>query len=420
MSVSLGIAAVVVLVAMTAVFAAAETVLTRLGIIRALALDDEGRRGAASLLWLIEHPALGLNAVLLLTIVSRVAALTVLVVLATQHGASVTVLAAACFALASFVLAEVAPRTFTLRNLERVGLLLAPPVAAVARLLAPLLHVLIRLGSAAAGSRVSGPFADDDELRRLIGTSEDDDEIDIEDEERAMIHSIFELGDTVCREIMVPRPDMVTVNVLDPLQTVVETAVSSGYSRIPVWGDDPDHITGVVYAKDLLQRLHESGNTGGWVDLCREPTFVPESKRADELLRELRRQKVHLAVVVDEYGGVAGIVTIEDILEEIVGEIVDEYDHEEPPVVRLDDRRLRVAARVTVHDLNEMLDVALPEDEGWDTVGGLLMGMLGRVPEEGESARVDGVELTAERVQGRRVERVLVTVSPGIAAEPRS
>ncbi len=420
------LAAVVALVALTALLAAVETVLTRLGLVRALALDEEERSGAAALLWLLEHPARGLNVVLLLTITTRIVAAGLLTILVVRWGLTWTALAVVGLVVVSFVLAEVSPRTYTLRHLERVGLLVARPMAATARLLQPVARALAAVGGWLSGSSASGPFSSDEELRRLLAV-DDEHAVAIEDDERAMIRSIFELDETTCREIMVPRPDMVTVSVDDDLDEVVRTSVGRGFSRIPVAEGPLDRIVGVVYAKDLLERLHtaatatadERSGLDEWIDLVREPTFVPESRRADDLLRDLQHQQVHLAIVVDEHGDVVGLVTIEDIIEEIVGEIVDEYDHEAPPVVRLDDRRLRVNARVTVHDLNEVLDTDLPEDEGWDTVGGLMLGTLGHIPGPGESVTVDGVTFVAERVQGRRISEVLVTYDGGDDREPQ-
>ncbi len=403
-----GLVAVVVLVAVTGFLGASETVLTRLGVLRALRLNEAGEPGAAQLLWLVEHPARGLNVVLLLTVVARVSAASVLAVIAAAGGGWSVTLAAVLLALVSFTLAEVAPRTYTLPRLERVGLRIAPIVAWLTGVLQPLARGLVTAGGTLVRHAGAGPFSSDEELRRLMG-SEDEEEVELEEDERAMIHSIFELGDTVCREIMVPRLDMVMVDADAGFEQVLDTTITSGYSRLPVWRDSRDNVIGVVYAKDLLERLYRGADAGAWTELLREPTFVPESKRADELLRDLQQQKVHLAIVVDEHGAVVGLVTIEDILEEIVGEIVDEFDHEEPPVMRLEEGGLRVSARLTVHDLNELLGADLPHDEGWDTVGGLLIGLLGRVPQPGEAVRVDGITLVAERVQGRRVRKVLVT-----------
>jgi CBS domain containing-hemolysin-like protein len=222
-----------------------------------------------------------------------------------------------------------------------------------------------------------------------------------------MIRSIFELGDTIVREIMVPRPDMVMVDQDDALETLVNTVIEHGYSRVPVYRGERDKIAGVVYAKDILRRVALEPDRAGWHDLIRPPTFVPETKDADDLMRELQAQSVHIAFVVDEYGAVTGLVTIEDILEEIVGEIVDEHDQEEPLVEILDDDRMRIDARLPVDELNELLDCDLPDDE-WDTVGGLVVGALGHVPHPGEVVELNGVEITTERVQGRRVAKVIV------------
>jgi CBS domain containing-hemolysin-like protein len=226
-----------------------------------------------------------------------------------------------------------------------------------------------------------------------------------------MITSILELGDTVVREIMVPRPDMVSVAADDELREVIQTVIDHGRSRIPVRRGSGDDITGVVHAKDVLARLATRPGSGQWADLVRPATFVPETKRVDELLRELRDDAVHMAVVVDEYGAVTGLVTIEDVLEEIVGEIVDEHDDEEERIQLLPNGAIRVDAVLAVDDLDELLGTELP-DERWDTVGGLVFGLLGHVPEEGESVELEGLRFTAERVQGRRVARVLVQRRP--------
>jgi CBS domain containing-hemolysin-like protein len=222
-----------------------------------------------------------------------------------------------------------------------------------------------------------------------------------------MITSILELGDTVVREIMVPRPDMVTVDADDELREVIQTVIDHGRSRIPVRRGSGDDINGVVHAKDVLARLATRPGSGQWADLVRPATFVPETKRVDELLRELRDDGVHMAIVVDEYGAVTGLVTIEDVLEEIVGEIVDEHDDEEERIQLLPNGTIRVDAVLAVDDLDELLGTELPDEE-WDTVGGLVFGLLGHVPSEGESVDLHGLRFTAEKVQGRRVARVLV------------
>jgi CBS domain containing-hemolysin-like protein len=406
--------AALVLLVGSGYLAAAETIVTRCNVVRALRLSEEDRRGSAALLWLAEHRASSLNVVLVATVLVRVtlAALATLLGLELVGGAVGVAAAIGVTVLVSLVLGEVTPRTLALRHLESTGLSLAPTTRALVRLLDPLGRAVVGLGRALVPQRheVSGPYASDDELRALESDEDEQDE-SLEPEERAMIRSIFELADTIVREVMTPRPDMVMVPEDAELDDVVALVVERGLSRIPVQDtDDPDTIVGVLYAKDLLARAATDRRRRRWGDLVRDPTFVPETKRCDELLRELQESAVHLAVVVDEYGEIVGLVTIEDLLEEIVGEIVDEHDREEPLVELLDDAVMRVDARLGVDDLNELLEAELPE-EGWDTVGGLIFATLGRVPHEGETVELDGFGITVERVQGRRVGKVLIARS---------
>ena len=405
-------AVAVTLLLITAYLAAVETVVSRCNVVRALRLvEDEDDHSSQALLWLTEHRASALDALLAATVLARVSLAVVVVALAEQLiGGLVGLLgAAAVVVLASLVLGEVAPRTVALRHLEQVGLALARSARLLVRGVHPIARLAVAAGRGLVPHRheVSGPHASDDELRALEGDEQQQDE-ELEPEERAMIRSIFDLPDTLVREVMQPRPDMVTVAEDMALDEVVATTVQHGYSRLPVHDpDDPDRIIGVVYAKDLLRQLATLPERRRWHDLVRRPTFVPEIKRVDELLRELQANRVHLALVVDEYGELVGLVTIEDILEEIVGEIVDEHDQEEPLIESLEGERLRVDARLGVDDLNELLGTELPE-EGWDTVGGLVFATLGRVPMEGERLELDGAVLTVESVQGRRVGKVVI------------
>jgi CBS domain containing-hemolysin-like protein len=400
---------VLVLLAAAGVLSATETVLLRLDLVRALAMDDEEAPGAKELVWLLGHRGSGLNVTLLLTVVIRVTTAALAVVLASRWlpGAVGVVTGIVATAVVSLLFAEIAPRSWSLKALDRAGLRLAPAMSWIVRVLDPLSRLLVSIGRAMAGARpeTSGPYATE-ELNEG-GITEEGDEDELEEDERAMIRSIFELGDTIVREIMVPRPDMVMVDQDDALETLVNTVIEHGYSRVPVYRGERDKIAGVVYAKDILRRVALEPDRAGWHDLIRPPTFVPETKDADDLMRELQAQSVHIAFVVDEYGAVTGLVTIEDILEEIVGEIVDEHDQEEPLVEILDDDRMRIDARLPVDELNELLDCDLPDDE-WDTVGGLVVGALGHVPHPGEVVELNGVEITTERVQGRRVAKVIV------------
>jgi CBS domain containing-hemolysin-like protein len=401
--------AVALLVA-TGYLAAVETVVQRINVVRALRLVEEERRGAPALLWLTEHRATSLNALLVLTVTARVSLSALAAVVAWQRAADVwpVVTVVALVVVASLVLGEVTPRTVALRHLETTGLRLAGSARLLVRIVAPVAELVVGLGRALVPRRheVSGPYASDDELRQFDDGQDEDEEL--EPEERAMIRSIFELGDTVVREVMTPRPDMVTVSHDAGLDEVMALALERGYSRLPVHDpSDQDVIVGVAYAKDLFARIVEGAAARGWHDLVRTPTYVPETKRCDDLLRDLQAERVHLALVVDEHGELVGLVTIEDILEEIVGEIVDEHDQEEPLVEPLEGGALRIDARLGVDDLNELLGSSLPE-EGWDTVGGLVFGTLGRVPVVGDELELAGLTIRVEHVQGRRVGKVLV------------
>jgi putative hemolysin len=249
----------------------------------------------------------------------------------------------------------------------------------------------------------------EEEIRAMAEVASE--EAAIEEGEKELIHSIFEFGDTLVREVMVPRPDMVAAPITSGLQAVLDLMLRHGYSRIPLYGQDIDHIEGVVYAKDLLRHLHARKENVPIDKLMREAYVVPETKRVSDLLREMQKRRVHLAIVLDEYGSTAGLVTMEDLLEELVGEIADEYDREEPQVELVDDNTLRVNGRLPIDDLNELWDLELPHDE-WDTVAGLLYHLLGSVPTQGETASYEDLTLTAERVQGRRIAKVLIARRP--------
>jgi CBS domain containing-hemolysin-like protein len=401
------IAALILLLA-TGWLAVCETVADRLPLVRALRLEEEGVDGGAALLWITEHRVTARNVILLSTITVRTGFVVASYVLAGVAGAVLSV-------VLSMVVGEVAPRTWALRHLEATGLRVAGVLRALVRFGDPVARLTVDLGRLLVGTRrdVAGPYPSDEDVRELL-VEEDDDEV-LDDDERAMITSILELGDTVVREIMVPRPDMITVDADDELREVIQTVIDHGRSRIPVVRGSGDDIVGVVHAKDVLARLATRPGSGLWSDLVREAAFVPETKRVDDLLRELRDEAIHQAIVIDEYGAVTGLVTIEDVLEEIVGEIVDEHDDEEERIQLLPSGAIRVDARLAVDDLDELLGTELP-DEDWDTVGGLVFGLLGHVPAEGETVTLDGLRFTAEQVQGRRVARVLVQREPAEAA----
>lgn len=265
----------------------------------------------------------------------------------------------------------------------------------VAYRLARLLSSAVKVGSRA------NDFIPDDEVAEEPTDADDIEEIEL-------ISQVLEFTDGIVREVMVPRTDMVTIAASDDTDRALDVVIECGRSRIPVIGDDLDDIVGLLYARDLLYLFDTGGEVRPVSKVMRPATFVPETKKVSELFRELQAQKVHMAIVVDEFGGTAGLVTMEDLLEEIVGEIVDEYDEEETLVRATDDGGYLVDGRLPVDDLADLVGIELP-DEDWDTVGGLVLGLAGRVPQQGEAFAVDSIMLTADLVQGRRVSRVRVT-----------
>jgi CBS domain containing-hemolysin-like protein len=396
-----------VLVLVAGVLAGAEAALSKVSRVAADDFEREGRRGANRLRHVLDDPARYLNLLTLLRVAAELLATVLVTVAALDIFDEVwraTLVAAASMILISYIAIGVSPRTLGRQHPGPVALAAARVVYPLARVLGPLPRLLILVGNALTPGKGyrEGPFATEAELRDLVDLAEENQLI--EDRERMMIHSVFELGDTIVREVMVPRTDVVFIERTKTLRQAMSLALRSGFSRIPVIGEGFDDVLGVVYLKDLVRRtyVHRDGESVEKVDsIMRPAVFVPESKPVDELLREMQAQQTHVAIVVDEYGGTAGIVTIEDVLEEIVGEIADEYDVETPLIDELDDGSLRVSTRLHLDELSERLDVEL-EDDDVDTVGGLLAKHLGRVPIPGAQVWLHGVELTAESAQGRR------------------
>jgi putative hemolysin len=316
-------------------------------------------------------------------------------------------------ALFTIVFAELVPKTLALAHAERFAITLSLPVEFLARVLGPLVAVLTGITNAVVrlfGAEVSSEAQITAEELRLIVERGGEQGI-LEAEEEQMINAVIELGDRRVHEVMVPRIAMVSLPVTTTLDEAIETIVEQGHSRIPIYEESIDEIVGILYAKDLLPFLRESApEHPAMRSLLRTPVLVPESMTVDDLLHELQRRKVHIAIVLDEYGGTAGLVTIEDLLEEIVGEIQDEYDVEEPMIVKLSDDEARVDGRADVDDLSELFDrpIALEDDDEYDTVGGLIYHRIGGVPKPGDQVSVDGLTLTVESTDGRRVGKVLV------------
>ncbi len=411
----------VVLVPLGGLFAALDSALNTLSPARVEELAKDERPGAARLVRIVSDRPRYVNLMVLLRILCEIAAAVLLAgalieLIGPVWGVVVTIVV---MVLVDYVAIGVGPRTLGRQHAYPIALAAAVPLVALGALLSPVSRLLILVGNALTPGRGfrAGPFASEIELRELVDLAQERGVV--ADEERRMIQSVFELGDTSAREVMVPRPEMVWIEADKTAGQATSLAVRSGHSRIPVIGENVDDVLGVVYLKDLVQQTYYSSDGGRSVtvsQVMRPAVFVPDSKPLDSLLAEMQRDRNHMAVLVDEYGGIAGLVTIEDVIEEIVGEIADEYDTDEtPPVEDLGDGSYRVSARLPVEDLGELFDVEIENDEV-ETVGGLLGYELGRVPLPGSEVVTAGLLLRGEGgadVRGRvristvYVERVL-------------
>ncbi|MEU6603543.1 hemolysin family protein [Streptomyces shenzhenensis] len=415
--------------------ACAEAGLARVSSFRAEEAVKSGRRGSAKLAQVAADPTRYLNVALLVRVACEMAAAALVTYACLEEfpgsTAEALLVAMAVMVLVSYVAVGVSPRTIGRQHPLNTATAAAYVLVPLARVMGPIPSLLILIGNALTPGKGfrRGPFASEAELRALVDLAEQ--ESLIEDEERRMVHSVFELGDTLVREVMVPRTDLIVIERYKTIRQALTLALRSGFSRIPVTGESEDDIVGIVYLKDLVRKTHISRDAENDVvsTAMRPAVFVPDTKNAGDLLREMQKERNHVAVVIDEYGGTAGIVTIEDILEEIVGEITDEYDRELPPVEVLGDDRYRVTARLDITDLGELYGLEEYDDEDVETVGGLLAKALGRVPIAGASSVVelpDGRELrlTAEAAIGRRNKIVTVLVEPvvveGVPAEKES
>ena len=425
----------ILLVAVAALLVMAETAIGRVSRGRVEDLQRDGVRGSARLLDVVSDRPRYVNVLLFLSTIASVTAIALvsyvgIVGLQEDRGWPVwlaLLVVVAIMVVVNYVVLGVAARTLGRQHADRIALRSAGPASLLAGILGPFASLLIVIGNALTPGRGyrEGPFATQAELRELVDIAEAEDLI--EDDERQMIHSVFELGDTFAREVMVPRTEMIFIERHKTLRQALSLGLRSGFSRIPVIGENSDDVIGIVYLKDVVRRVfdHRDAEQTETVESLMRPAFmVPDSKQVDELLKDMQAARTHMAIVVDEYGGTAGIITIEDVLEEIVGEIDDEYDTAAPEVARLDDGSVRVSARMHVDDFADLIDIDVEsEDEGVDTILGLMGKRLGRVPISGATIDIDGWRLTAEQGMGRRnrIGSVLaVRIEPGDeAGSPR-
>lgn len=405
------------LIVVSGLLIAAETAMTRVSKTRIDELRKEGNgneKRAELLLGVLQDRARYVNVLFLLSTIATITSITLISYVAVRALTSgdgwstwiALVVVIAALVVMAYIGLGVAPRTLGRQHAERIALIAARPTRFLATILGPITTLLIVIGNALTPGKGfrEGPFDTAAELREMVDLAGADDLI--EDAERKMIHSVFDLGDTFAREVMVPRTEMVFIERDKSLRQAISLSLRSGFSRIPVIGENADDIVGVIYLKDMVRRTfehHEAEREDTVESLMRATSFVPDSKPADELLKDMQAARVHVAIVVDEYGGTAGLVTIEDILEEIVGEIADEYDTAAPEVTQLDDDRYRVLSRMNLDDFAELTQMEInAEDDGVDTVLGLMAKRLGRVPIPGAEVLENGWSLVAERGAGRR------------------
>lgn len=407
----------IALIVASGLLIAAETAMTRVSKTRIDELRKEGNgneKRAELLLGVLQDRARYVNVLFLLSTIATITSITLISYVAVRALTSgdgwstwiALVVVIAALVVVAYIGLGVAPRTLGRQHAERIALIAARPTRFLATILGPITTLLIVIGNALTPGKGfrEGPFDTAAELREMVDLAGADDLI--EDAERKMIHSVFDLGDTFAREVMVPRTEMVFIERNKSLRQAISLSLRSGFSRIPVIGENADDIVGVIYLKDMVRRTfehHEAEREDAVDSLMRATSFVPDSKPADELLKDMQAARVHVAIVVDEYGGTAGLVTIEDILEEIVGEIADEYDTAAPEVTQLDDDRYRVLSRMNLDDFAELTQMEInAEDEGVDTVLGFMAKRLGRVPIPGAEVVENGWSLVAERGAGRR------------------
>src|SRR5579884_686939 len=390
---------------------AAETALTSVSRIKLKNMVEEGDQRAAEVERLLAQPNTFLTTILIVNNVSVIIASSMATVLALRFSATLgELISTLVTSLVVLIFCEITPKTAAVQNPLRWARAFVGPVKAAAWILHPLVWALSAITSffvrIMGGQMIHrGPFVTEEELRLLVTVGEE--EGVLEEEETEMIHSIFGFADTRVREVMVPRIDMVTLESDATVNEAIDLAMQGGFSRIPVFEESIDNIIGVLYTKDMLKQLREGHATYPVRDLVRPAYFVPETKKLDDLLREIRQRRTHMAIVVDEYGSVAGLVTIEDLVEEIVGDIRDEYDHEENVYEEITPDEYIVDAKISINDFNDLMETEL-DNEDYDTVGGFLYAQLDKIPVVGDTITFENLKFTVLATKGRRITKVRV------------
>ncbi len=397
---------------------ASETALTSVSRIKLKNMVEDGDEKAAEIERLLAEPNAFLSTILIVNSVAVIVASSMATVLALRFSPTFgELISNVVISLVVLIFCEITPKTAAVQNPLRWARTLLPLVKGTAWLLHPIVVVLGKITSflvrMLGGQVKRGPFVTEEELRLLVTVGEE--EGVLEEEETEMIHSIFEFADTTVREVMVPRIDMVTLESDATVNEAVDMAMQGGFSRIPVFEESIDNIIGVLYTKDMLKQLRESHESMPIRTLVRPAYFVPETKKLDDLLRELRQRRIHMVIVIDEYGSVAGLVTIEDLVEEIVGDIRDEYDREENLYEKINQYEYIVDAKMSIDEFNELLETEL-KNEDYDTLGGFLYAQLDKIPVSGDTITFENLTFTVIDTRGRRITKVRVELQRDIEA----
>ncbi|MDI6730972.1 MAG: hemolysin family protein [Candidatus Margulisbacteria bacterium] len=407
----------IIFLLLSAFSSAAETALTSVSWIKVKKLLEEKAPGAKILKSLKEKPSDFLSSLLIANNLINIGA--------SAYATSITIkflegrgwggigtavgISTGSMTFLILVFGEITPKTLAIRNAEKFALFSAPIVLALQVVLKPIAYLIgffsrpfIQLLGGKVPEKV--PFITEEELRLILQAGAE--EGVIEKEEREMITSIFEFGDTIAREVMTPRPDIIAIEANQPMDKIMQSIIESGHSRLPVYEGNLDNIIGLIYAKDMLKV-----RKGDLKEYLRPVIFIPETKKISDLLHEMQSARTHIAVIIDEYGMNSGLVTMEDIIEEIVGDIHDEFEREEKSIVKIDESTTLLDGRNSLADVNDQLDINLPEDE-YDTIGGFVFGQLGKAPAVGDSLRYTNLVISVERIHRRRITRVKMVKLP--------
>lgn len=405
---------ILLFVLLSGFFSGSETALMSVSKVKVRHDTQKGVEAAKSVDKLLKTPSQLLTTILVGNNVVNIAGSALATTLALElFGANGPWVATIGMTLLVLIFGEITPKTYATQNSEKLAYASAPYLLVLSKIFKPLIKVLIVITN--FGIKMLGgdpdqqkPFITEDEIMRFVNVGKE--EGVIEEEEKEMIHSIFAFDDTIVREVMVPRIDIFALEVTTSLEAVLDLIIENGHSRIPIYQKSIDNIIGVLYAKDLLKFIFQSSKDLSIRELLRPAYFVPESKKVNQLLSELKGSKVHMAIILDEYGGTAGIATIEDLLEEIVGDIQDEYDFEEVDYYYLNDNELIVDARMPVDELNDLLNISLPEDK-FDTLGGLVLNILGHIPKEGEVLEYGLIKIVINKMLNHRIVKLQVILT---------